>query len=129
MDTRYIKRNDDGSVNFNESVNEFSVALRDWVKANEVGADALDTAIDSVFDENKDKDGKDIRLPKSGLVTLAVTRLGLNTTQIAMVTERMSKYITNNPRFLTVKGKHGGVQRLALVGQPIPAVEKKASNA
>lgn len=125
MDMNQIVRNTDGSVDLNASVAAFTKQLRDWMQANEIKPELLDAAIDAVFDENKDSE----RLPKSALVTLAVTRLNLNASQLSTVTERLSKYITTQPRFLTHKGKNGGVQRLALPGQPIPQIQKEEKKA
>jgi hypothetical protein len=106
MDTTFVIHRPDGSVDIEASGKAYVKALTDWVGANEISADRLDAAIDAVFAENKDQ----VRLPKTGLVHLAVNKLGLNANQVGSVSERMNKYITNNPRFLTVKGKGGGVE-------------------
>lgn len=126
MDSTHIITKSDGSVDIKASGEAYVKALTDWVGANEISSDRLDTAIDAVFDENKDQ----TRFPKAGLVHLAVMHLGLNANQIGTVSERVSKYITNNPRFLTVKGKGGGCERLCRAGETVPVREtKKASNA
>lgn len=123
MDTKYFVRVN-GVVDLKASGEAYAVAAKDWLAANEIDPAKMDDVLDAVFNENPGR-----RLPKSGLITLAVSRMSLNVNQIGQVSDRMGKFIASNPRFQSHKGIGGGIERRAKKGEPIPAIEEKKTAA
>ncbi len=123
MDNKYIVRGTDGSIDINGSVNAFATQLATVAQA-EISTASIAEAVDAVYDAQDA--GK--RLPMAALVSLATTELSPEATQIGAVQKRVHSWVRAQARFSIQKGVGGGVSRLALEGEPIPAkVAKTAS--
>lgn len=124
---KYTKTGADGSVDEKASAIAYSAALSVWVAENEIPSDTIETAVEAVFDRFPSQ-----RLPMPALLAAAVTELSATPEQHNALTKRCHKYVTgqsasNTGRIDIGKGKGGGVLRLSLPGQPVPARPAKKS--
>jgi len=122
MDNKYIVRGTDGSIDITSSVNQFATQLATLSQA-EVSTDSIAEAVDSVYDGQEA--GK--RLPMAALVSLATTELSPEADKISAVQKRVHSWVRAQARFSIAKGVGGGVSRLALEGEPIPAKVAKTA--
>lgn len=118
---KFTKRGSDGSVDVSASTNEYAKALSEWVAENEIPSDTIESAVEAVFDRFPGA-----RLPMPALLSAAVTELEATPDQHKTLTSRCHAYVTgqsagNTGRIDIGKGKGGGVLRLSLPGQPVPA--------
>ena len=117
----------DGTADLAASTNAYAKALAEWKKANEIPVDRIEAAVEAVFDRFPSQ-----RLAMPMLLNLAVAELGGAPTQFKTLQDAVHGYVTgqsakNTGRIDIVKGKNGGVQRLALPGQPVPARPAKSA--
>lgn len=118
---KFTVRGTDGSVDVAASANAYAKALTGWVAQNELSSDTIETAIEAVFDRFPGQ-----RLPMPALLSLTVAELGASPDQHKTLTSRVHAYVTgqsadNTGRIDIGKGKGGGVSRLALPGEEVPA--------
>ena len=123
---KYTKTGADGSVDEKASAIAYSAALSVWVE-NEIPSDTIETAIEAVFDRFPSQ-----RLPMPALLSAAVAELSATPEQHNALTKRCHAYVSgqsagNTGRIDIGKGKGGGVLRLSLPGQPVPARPAKKS--
>lgn len=124
---KYTVRGTDGSVDVGASSLAYSDALKSWVIQNEIDSEKIESAIEAIFDRFPGQ-----RLPMPSLLSYAVADLAESPSQHASVTARCHAYVkgqcsNNTGRIDIGKGKGGGVMRLSLPGQPIPARLQKKS--
>ncbi len=120
---KYTVRGTDGSVDVAASANAYALALTKFVAENEIPATDIETAVEAVFDQHA-------KLPMPALLSAAVNELGATPAQFKALTERCAAYVRGQAtlgRLVISKGKGGGVSRLALPGQPIPAKPAKTA--
>lgn len=121
---KYTVFNSLGEVDVAVSANAYARALTEWKTQNEIPSDQIEAAVETVFNRGTD------RLPMPALVSAAVFELSTDASQFKALTKRVHAYITGQKqigRLSVVQGKGGGVTRLALPGQPIPAQVAKTA--
>jgi hypothetical protein len=111
----------DGSADLSLSQAAYGKALAVWKAENEVPTETIEGAVEAVFDRFPGQ-----RLPMPYVVSQAVTALEATPDQTKSLTTRVHAYVTgqsanNTGRIDIGKGKGGGVLRLSLPGQPVPA--------
>lgn len=115
---KYTVRDSSGVVDVAASANAYAVALTKWTAENEVAVSAIETAVEAAFDKHT------ARQPMDALLSAAVAEMNATPEQFKALTERCRAYVRGQAvigRVLIVKGKGGGVERVARVGQPLPA--------
>lgn len=117
----------DGSADVDASMEAYGEALATWKRTNEIPTDRIEAAVEAVFDRFPGQ-----RLPMPALLSAAVLGLSATPDQHKALTARCHAYVTgqsasNTGRLDIGKGKGGGVLRLSLPGQPVPA--RPAKNA
>lgn len=126
---KYTVRDEDGSVDIDASTRAFRAALVSSVASAEKLAGQIETAIDAVFDEQNG------RMPKGMLIDGALAKLGATSETHTSLTHAVENYLRVNTskdkgvdgrRLAAIKGQKGGIQRLALPGQPVTALPAKA---
>lgn len=123
MDTRFIVRGSDGSIDVTASSAKFATALTEFAKG-EVPADTIELAVETVFDRYP------AGLTMPALIHYSVTQLEASSEQYRALSDRVHSYVTGQfasgkGRLDIAKGKGGGVKRLACPGEPIPARAEK----
>jgi hypothetical protein len=121
---KFTVRGTDGSVDVAASANAYALALTKWVAENEIASDTIELAVEAAFDRHPG------RLPMPALLGAAVNELGASPAQFKSLTERVHAYVKGQAttgRLEIGRGKGGGVIRLALPGQPIPAKPAKSA--
>lgn len=118
---KFTVRGSSGSVDVVASANAYAKALTEWVAQNELSSETIETAVEAVFDRFPGQ-----RLPMPALLSLSVAELGASPDQHKTLTARVHAYVTgqsadNTGRIDIGKGKGGGVSRLALPGEEVPA--------
>lgn len=126
MNNEYVVRAADGSIDINGSVAAFATALGTLAES-EVASEDIRDAVDAVCDKHPDN-----RLPMQALISLATTILAPEPSALGSVTKRVHAWIRatakETGRFEIVKGVGGGVKRLALEGEPVPAKTAKTGS-
>lgn len=108
MDSKYIVRNSDGSIDINGSVNKFATELSAYASTELSSAD-IATALDSALDAHQGK-----RVPMQALIGAVVSSLNDDPAQFNALSKRVHAYIKGQTgvTLRTVKGVGGGVERL-----------------
>lgn len=124
MDTKFVVRSSDGSVDLVASATKYGEALAEWAALNEVPSETIEAAVEAVFDSHPSG------LSMPALVHYAVTELKADPAQFKAMQDRVSAYIkgqcaNNTGRLNVAKGKGGGATRLARPGEAIPARAEK----
>jgi hypothetical protein len=124
---KFSKLGSDGTVDVNASKEAYGQALSAWKAENEIPTDRIETAIEAVFDRFPGQ-----RLAMPALLSMSVLGLSATPDQHKTLTARCHAYVTgqsagNTGRLDIGKGKGGGVLRLSLPGQPVPARPAKKS--
>jgi hypothetical protein len=129
---KFTKTGADGSVDVAASANAYAKALTEWKAQNEIPTDRIEAAVEAVFDRFPG-----VRLSMPSLLHEAVTELKGSPAQHKALSARVQSYVTgqcgatketrNTGRLDIQKGVGGGVLRLALPGEPIPARTKKSA--
>jgi hypothetical protein len=111
---KFTKRDATGSVDVEASSAAYADALTAWAAENETSAEAVEAAVEAVFD----------RFPGSMhvpvLVSFAVAELGATPAQHTAMTKRVSAYLKGQSalgRLEVTKGVGGGIKRLAKPGE------------
>ena len=121
---KYTVFNSLGEVDVAASANVYARTLTEWKTQNEIPSDQIENAVETVFDRSNN------RLPMPALVSAAVFELSTDANQFKALTKRVHAYIKGQKltgRISVVQGVGGGVTRLALPGQPIPAPVAKTA--
>jgi hypothetical protein len=121
---KFTVRNASGEVDVAASANAYAKALSQWVNENEIATDTIETAVEKVFDRTNGS------LPMPALVNFAVNEISQDASQFKSLSTRVHAYITGqrkSGRLAVKQGVKGGVTRLALPGQPIPASVAKSA--
>ena len=108
---KYTKRGTDGSVDVAASATAYAAALNTWIGENEIPADQIATAVNTVLDLYP---GQSVPMP--ALCSSAVANLNGTPAQFGALNKRVHAFVTGqkNAGLLTVaKGKGGGVSRPA----------------
>lgn len=123
---KFSKLGADGTVDVSESMKAYEAALVAWKAENEIPTDRIEAAVEAVFDRFPGQ-----RLAMPALLHEAVSELQGTPAQHKALTARVQAYVTgqcgttketrNTGRIDIQKGVGGGVLRLALPGQEIPA--------
>lgn len=122
---KFTVRDESGSVDVDASVAAFRAALVAQVAQGEKLGAQIETAVDAVFDE------KGARLPKGMLIDGVLAKLGATPDTHSSLTRATEEYLRANTskdkgadgrRIAAIKGQKGGLQRLALPGQPVTAL-------
>jgi hypothetical protein len=126
---KYTIIDGNGSVDIEASTKAFRAGLIAQVAQNEELAYEIETAIDAVFDAQPG------RMPKGMLIDGALANLNATSETHTSLTHAVENYLRANTskdkgadgrRFAAIKGQKGGIQRLALPGQPVTALPAKA---
>lgn len=122
---KYTVFGTDGTADVAASQAKYAEALTAWKGSNETPSEKIEAAVEAVFDAFP---GQRLKMPF--LVNASVTRLGGTPSQHASLTKAVHGYLTaqsakNTGRIDIAKGVNGGVSRLALPGQPVPARPSK----
>lgn len=128
---KYTVIGSDGSADVAASANAYAKALSAWKAENEVPTETIEAAVDAVFDRFPGT-----RLSMPALLHEAVSELQGTPAQHKALTARVQSYVAgqcgtgdnrNTGRLDIQKGVGGGVLRLALPGDEIPARPAKKS--
>lgn len=110
MDTKFIKRGSDGSVDVDASKEAYGTALTEWCAQNEIAADRISNAVNEVLDRHAG------RIPMPALLSLSVQELNATPATFKVLSDRVHAYVkgqTEAGKLFVVKGKGGGVSREA----------------
>lgn len=108
---KFTKRGTDGSVDVAASANAYAKALTEWCAENEIPAEEIADAVNTVLDTHAGK-----RIPMPALLSLAAQEMGATAETFAVLSERIHAYVkgqTEAKLLFVVKGKGGGVSREA----------------
>ncbi len=126
---KYFVRSESGAVDIDATIEAFSVALESHLSASEKIAGSIEGAVDAVFDK------ENARLPKGMLIDGVLAKLGATSETHTSLTHAVEAYLRANTskdkgadgrRLVAIKGQKGGIQRLALPGQPVTPLPIKA---
>lgn len=102
----YLKRNEDGSVNVENTVNAFRAAVVEFKANSEIPQEKLVEALKKVFASRSEK-----RLPMALLTSYASDYLDTTSTNLTATMESLRLSIRGNKDvFKVVQGKNGGVE-------------------
>lgn len=128
---KFSKLGSDGTFDVDASMAAYGEALVAWKAENEIPTDRIEAAVEAVFDRFPTA-----RLSMPALIHEAVSELQGTPAQHKALSKRVQNYVTgqcgtgetrNTGRLDIQKGVGGGVLRLALPGQTIPARPAKKS--
>jgi hypothetical protein len=106
---KFTERGTDGSVDLAASANAYTRALAQWCAENEIPAEQITEAVNSVLDRHA---GKNIPMP--ALLSLASQELGADALSFKVISDRVHAYVTGQTEaglLFVTKGKGGGVSR------------------
>lgn len=110
MDTSFIKRGTDGSVDIAASANAYAAALTEWCAENEIPSEQVEEAVNTVLDRHPG------RIPMPALLSLSVQEMGATPETFKVLSDRVHAYVTGQSKaglLFVTKGKGGGVSREA----------------
>lgn len=124
---KFTRFGSDGSADVAASAVAYADALSAWKAENEVPAETIEAAVEAVFDQFPGT-----KIPMPALLSAVVVSLAESPVQHGALNKRVHAYITGQAdrdpatklcrgRLDIGRGKGGGVARLALPGQAIPA--------
>lgn len=108
---KFTKRGTDGSVDIAASASQYAKALTEWCAENEIPADRIAGAVNTVLDQNP---GRNIPMP--ALLSFAAQVLGATPETHKVLSDRVHAYVTGQSEaklLFVTKGKGGGVSREA----------------
>jgi hypothetical protein len=108
---KYTKRGTDGSVDVAASASQYAKALTEWAAQNEIPADRITAAVNSVLDQHPGR-----AIPMPALLSLSVQELGMNPENFKVLSDRVHAYVKGQAEaqlLFVTKGKGGGVSRTA----------------
>ena len=115
---KHTVRGVDGSVDVAASANAYAKALTAWVSENEIPADEIAGAVNTVLDTH----GATARIPMPALLSLAANGLGATPATFKVLSDRVHAFVTGQVDahlLFVVKGKGGGVTRSAPVAKKV----------
>lgn len=108
---KFTKRGTDGSVDIAASANEYAKALADWCAKNEIPADQIAGAVNTVLDRYPSQN-----IPMPALLSDSCQLLGATPQTFKVLSDRVHAYVTGQQSaklLFVTKGKGGGVSRTA----------------
>lgn len=108
---KFTKRGTDGSVDVAASANAYAKALTEWCAENEIPADQIANAVNTVLDRHPGQN-----YPMPALLSDASQLLGATPQTFKVLSDRVHAYITGQATakaLFVIKGKGGGVSRTA----------------
>jgi hypothetical protein len=105
---KYIQRDSDGTVDVEASAKAYATALTEWCAKNEVAADKIATAVNTVLDRHTGR----VQVP--ALLSMAVHELGGTLENYKVLSSRVHAYVKGQAAaklLFVVNGKGGGVSR------------------
>lgn len=106
---KFTKRGTDGSVDVAASANAYAKALTEWCAENEIPAERIAGAVNTVLGQHP---GKNIPMP--ALLSMAAQELGSTPETFKVLSDRVHAYVTGQAEaelLFVTKGKGGGVSR------------------
>lgn len=106
---KFTKRGTDGSVDVAASANAYAKELTEWCAKNEIPAEQIAGAVNTVLDRHA---GKNIPMP--ALLSMASQELGSTPDTFKVLSDRVHAYVTGQASaelLFVTKGKGGGVSR------------------
>ncbi len=106
---KFTKRGTDGSVDVAASASEYARVLTEWCAENEIPADRIAGAVNTVLAANP---GRNIPMP--ALLSFAAQALGATPETHKVLSARVHAYVTGQEKaelLFVTKGKGGGVSR------------------
>jgi hypothetical protein len=110
MDTKFLKRGSDGSVDIAASASAYATALTEWCAQNEIPSEKIANAVNTVLGRHTG------RIPMPALLSLSVQELGATPETFKVLSDRVHAYVTGQTKagkLFVTKGKGGGVSREA----------------
>ena len=107
---KYTQRGTDGSIDVAASANAYAKALTEWSALNEIPAEQITEAVNSVLDLHPG------RIPMPALLSITVQQLGATPENFKVLSDRVHAYVTGQTKaglLFVIKGKGGGVSRSA----------------
>jgi hypothetical protein len=102
-----VVRNDDGTINVDESLVAFEEHLTGLMAQEEALTEGIAREVHAVFNLHLG-----VALPVPSLTSIVVQRLGVDYTQFKVMTSAVATYVRNNTAEFTIaKGKGGGARR------------------
>lgn len=108
---KFTKRGTDGSVDIAASANEYARALAVWCGENEIPADQIAGAVNTVLDRHPGQN-----IPMDCLRSDACQLLGATPQTFKVLSDRVHAYVRGQAGaalLFVTKGKGGGVSRTA----------------
>lgn len=108
---KYTVRDESGVVDVVASAEKYAEALAAWTAENELSTEALDTAVNAVFDRYR---GQNLHMP--ALLSMCAVEMGGDPSAFKQVTKRLHAHIRGMAAsgvLSITKGVGGGVCRVA----------------
>jgi len=108
---KFTVRGTDGSVDIAASANAYAKALTEWTAENEIPAEEIAAAVNTVLDRHAGK-----RIPMPALLSLASQELGADAENFKVLSDRVHAYVKGQKEaglLFVILGKGGGVSREA----------------
>jgi hypothetical protein len=108
---KFTKRGTDGSVDLAATANAHAVALNEWCAQNEIPAERIAGAVNTVLDRYTGK-----RIPMPALLSMASQEMGSTPETFKVLSDRVHAYVTGQQEaklLFVTKGVGGGVSREA----------------
>jgi len=109
---KYTQLGTDGSIDVAASANAYAKALTNWKVENEIPAETISEAMNTILD------GHPGRIPMPALLSLTVQQLGATPETFKVLSDRVHQYVQARAKageLFIVKGKNGGCTREAPV--------------
>ncbi len=106
---KFTKRGTSGEVDVAASAAAYAEALTEWCAANEIPAEQIAEAANTVLDTHAGK-----RIPMPAFLSACAQELGATPETFAVLTKRVHDYVGGQvkaEKLFVVKGKGGGVTR------------------
>lgn len=108
---KFTQRGSDGAVDIAASANAYAKALTEWVAENEIPADQIAEAVNTVLDRQPGQN-----YPMPALLSDTAQLLGATPQTFRVLSDRVHAYVTGQKEanlLFVIKGKGGGVSRTA----------------
>lgn len=108
---KFTVRDSSGSIDVAASANKYATALTAWAAENEMDAEEIAGAVNTVLDRSPGR-----RIPMPALLSLATTELGAGADTFKVLSDRVHAYVSGQADaglLFVTKGKGGGVGREA----------------
>jgi hypothetical protein len=108
---KYTVRDSSGSIDVTASTNAYAKALTAWAAENEIPAERIAAAVNTVLDRHPGQN-----YPMPALLSDASQLLGATPQTFKVLSDRVHAYVTGQAKAQTlfvIKGKGGGVTKVA----------------